>query len=446
MSLFKNIMGTFEKIMMPLASKLGANRYLNVIRDAFMLSFPLTIFGSMFVVLANLPFLDKIFSQESLNTFRSAINPAMEGTLFIATLFVVIGLGYHLSKSYGVDALFGAALALSAFLILTPFTLEHGSGPITGVIPLERLGAKGMFVGMFTGIFATEIYRKIIQKGWIIKMPEGVPPAVSKSFSALIPVFVTLTVFILIRIGFTMTSFGNIHDFIYTVVQKPLVALGSGVITTLIAILFIQVLWFFGLHGQIIVNSVLDPIWNTLSLENLEAFQKGMELPHIITKQFIETFTVGIGGTGMTLGVVLCLLMFTKSRQLKEVGKLSGPAGMFNVNEPLIFGLPIVMNPIILIPWVLSPIIVVAFSYFVMRVGIVPPPTGVAVPWTVPIFFSGILATNSVLGGVLQLVNLCIVTAIWFPFIKVLDKQYCLNENNHSDDLEMDLKAEFDNL
>ncbi|MGL5578161.1 MAG: PTS sugar transporter subunit IIC, partial [Fusobacteriaceae bacterium] len=305
---------------------------------------------------------------------------------------------------------------------------------------------KGMFVGMFTGIFATEIYRRVIQKGWVIKMPEGVPPAVSKSFSALIPVFLTLTIFILMRIGFTMTPFGNIHDFIYTVVQKPLVALGSGLPTTLVAIFFIQTLWFFGLHGQIIVNSVLDPIWNTLSLENLEAFQKGVELPHIVTKQFIETFTVGIGGTGMTLGVVVCILMFAKSRQLKEVGKLSGPAGVFNVNEPMIFGLPIVMNPLILIPWIISPIVVVAFSYIVMRLGIVPPPTGVAVPWTVPIFFSGVLATNSVLGGVLQLVNLGIVSAIWFPFVKLLDKQYCLNESIVRDDFEMDLKAEFDSL
>ncbi|MGL5578358.1 MAG: PTS cellobiose transporter subunit IIC, partial [Fusobacteriaceae bacterium] len=422
------------------------NRYLNVIRDAFMLSFPLTIFGSMFVVLANLPFLDKFFSPEALNTFRVAITPAMEGTLLIATLFVVIGLGYHLSKSYGVDALFGAALALAAFLILTPFSITVDGGTIAGVIPLERLGAKGMFVGMFTGIFATEIYRRVIQKGWVIKMPEGVPPAVSKSFSALIPVFLTLTVFILMRIGFTMTPFGNIHDFIYTVVQKPLVALGSGLPTTLVAIFFIQTLWFFGLHGQIIVNSVLDPIWNTLSLENLEAFQKGVELPHIVTKQFIETFTVGIGGTGMTLGVVVCILMFAKSRQLKEVGKLSGPAGVFNVNEPMIFGLPIVMNPLILIPWIISPIVVVAFSYIVMRLGIVPPPTGVAVPWTVPIFFSGVLATNSVLGGVLQLVNLGIVSAIWFPFVKLLDKQYCLNESIVKDDFEMDLKAEFDSL
>ena len=442
----KGIMGSFEKVMMPLASKLGSNRYLNVIRDAFMLSFPLTIFGSMFVVLANLPFLDKFFSPEALNTFRAAITPAMEGTLLIATLFVVIGLGYHLSKSYGVDALFGAALALAAFLILTPFSITVDGGTIAGVIPLERLGAKGMFVGMFTGIFATEIYRRVIQKGWVIKMPEGVPPAVSKSFSALIPVFLTLTVFILMRIGFTMTPFGNIHDFIYTVVQKPLVALGSGLPTTLVAIFFIQTLWFFGLHGQIIVNSVLDPIWNTLSLENLEAFQKGVELPHIVTKQFIETFTVGIGGTGMTLGVVVCILMFAKSRQLKEVGKLSGPAGVFNVNEPMIFGLPIVMNPLILIPWIISPIVVVAFSYIVMRLGIVPPPTGVAVTWTVPIFFSGVLATNSVLGGVLQLVNLGIVSAIWFPFVKLLDKQYCLNESIVKDDFEMDLKAEFDSL
>ncbi|MGL5427730.1 MAG: PTS sugar transporter subunit IIC, partial [Cetobacterium sp.] len=317
MSIVKKLMNSFEKTMAPLAKKLGENRYLNVIRDAFMLSFPLTIFGSTFVVIANLPFLDKVLKPETINVLKATINPAVESTLLIATIFVVLGLGYHLSKSYEVDALFGGALALAAFLILTPFSIQSEAGSLAGVIPLERLGAKGMFVGMFAAILSTEIYRSVIQKGWTIKMPDGVPSAVSKSFSALIPVFITLTIFIIVRIGFALTSFGNIHDFIYTVIQKPLVSLGSGIITTLIAVFFIQILWFFGLHGQIIVNSVLDPIWNTLSLENLEAFQKGVELPHIITKQFIETFTVGIGGTGMTLGVVICLLMLTKSRQLK---------------------------------------------------------------------------------------------------------------------------------
>ena len=137
----------------------------------------------------------------------------------------------------------------------------------------------------------------------------------------------------------------------------------------------------------------------------------------------METFTVGLGGSGMTLAVVIIMAFILKKKMYKDVGRLALGAGLFNVNEPVIFGLPIVLNATILIPWVLAPIVVTAFNYTVMAVGIVPAPTGVAVPWTVPVFFSGMLATNSILGGVLQLVDMVIVGFIWYPFLRMLDKQ-----------------------
>jgi cellobiose PTS system EIIC component len=205
-------------------------------------------------------------------------------------------------------------------------------------------------------------------------------------------------------------------------VQAPLVGLGGGLPATLIAVFFIQILWFFGLHGQIIINSVMDPIWNTLSLENLQAYTSNGELPHIINKQFIEVYLVGAGGTGMTLAVLVAILLFMKSKQMKQVGKLGIGPGIFNVNEPVIFGLPIVMNPLILLPWIIAPMIVTVVSYTAMAIGLVPPPTGVTIPWTVPIFISGFLATNSIAGSLLQLVNVLIVFAIWFPFLKFIDR------------------------
>ena len=146
-------------------------------------------------------------------------------------------------------------------------------------------------------------------------------------------------------------------------------------------------------------------------------------MPHIISKSFMETFTVGLGGSGMKLAVVIIMAFILKKKMYKDVGRLALGAGLFNVNEPVIFGLPIVLNATILIPWVLAPIVVTAFNYIVMAVGIVPAPTGVAVPWTVPVFFSGMLATNSILGGVLQLVDMVIVGFIWYPFLRMLDKQ-----------------------
>lgn len=427
----------FEKLsryLVPIAGKLNNSRYLTVLRDAFMLSFPLTIFGSIFVVLTNLPFLNKLMSEEAIATFRDMFGIASSSTMGIMSIFVVFGIGYYLSKSYEVEAVFGGAIALVSFLILTPFMLQPEAGQaVTGVIPVDRLGAKGMFLGMITAFVSAEIYRKIVQKNITIKMPPGVPPAVAKSFAALIPAFLTLTVFLVINILVTQVFNTNMHDVIYKAIQAPLVGLGSGIIPTLIAILLIQILWFFGLHGQVIINSIMDPIWNTLQIENLDAYTAGKPIPHIISKPFMEIYTVGMGGTGMTLAVVLAILFFMKSKQMKQVAKLGLGPGIFNVNEPIIFGLPIVMNPLIIVPWILSPMIVTLVSYFAMASGLVPPPTGVTVPWTVPVFINGIMATNSLAGGLLQLVNMAIVFVIWFPFLKVIDRVNVKKEKDEMD-------------
>ncbi len=407
-----------EKIM-PVAAKLGENRYLTVLRDAFMLSFPITMFGSIVVVLNNLPF----FNDATKGTLNHLFSNGQSATMGIMSIFVTFGIGYYLSKYYKVEAIFGGAVALSSFLILTPFflILENGE-QVEGVLALDRLGAKGMFIGMIAAFIATEIYTKFVRKGLVIKMPDGVPPAVAKSFAAMIPAILTLTIFLLLNAGVIGLFNTNLHDVVYEVIQKPLVGLGSGLPATLIALFFVQFLWFFGLHGQILVNSVMDPIWNTLMLDNLEAYKAGLPLPHIITKPFMEIFTVGMGGSGMTLIVVILMAFAMKSRQLKDVGRLALGPGLFNVNEPVIFGMPIVLNAAIFIPWLIAPLIVTTFNYLVMAAGIVPAPTGVSVPWTVPIVINGILATNSILGGILQLVDIVIVGMIWFPFLKLVDR------------------------
>lgn len=407
-----------EKIM-PIAAKLGENRYLTVLRDAFMLSFPITMFGSIVVVLNNLPF----FNDATKGTLNHLFSNGQSATMGIMSIFVTFGIGYYLSKYYQVEAIFGGAVALSSFLILTPFflILENGK-QVEGVLALDRLGAKGMFIGMIAAFIATEIYTKFVKKGLVIKMPDGVPPAVAKSFAAMIPAILTLTIFLLLNAGVIGLFNTNLHDVVYEVIQKPLVGLGSGLPATLVALFFVQFLWFFGLHGQILVNSVMDPIWNTLMLDNLEAYKAGQPLPHIITKPFMEIFTVGMGGSGMTLIVVILMAFVMKSRQLKDVGRLALGPGIFNVNEPAIFGMPIVLNAAIFIPWLIAPLIVTTFNYLVMAAGIVPVPTGVSVPWTVPIVINGILATNSILGGILQLVDIVIVGLIWFPFLKLIDR------------------------
>lgn len=437
----------FRDPLMKLGEKFAQNKTLQILRDAFMLAFPLTIFGSITLVIANFPFLDKILGEQGAATLNALLGPASTATMSIATVFTVLGIGYYFSKDRKCDPIFGAAISLAAFIMITPMEVEHvledGTAVMVGsVLAIDRLGARGMFVGMLAAFLAAFLYCWITKKNWTIKMPASVPPAVSKSFSALIPACLTLTVFLAVRIGFTFTPWGNIHDFIYELVQAPLTSLGSSLIATLLAIFSIQILWFFGLHGQIIVNSVLDPIWNTLTMENLMAFQAGEALPNIVTKQFIEIFTVGIGGSGMTLAAVIILAFFCRSRQLKQMGRLALPAACFNINEPIIFGLPIVLNPTILIPWILAPVINVCIVYFAMATGLVPLTTGVTVPWTTPIFLSGMLATNSWQGGVIQLVELAVVFVCWLPFLKALDRTALQSDIQEEDDSVFDLGDE----
>lgn len=414
-----NIIDKLAESLTPFAAKLGNNRYLTVLRDAFMLAFPLTMFGSIVVVFNNLPF----FPDELKGTLGTLLGNGQNATMSILTVFVAFGIGYYLTKSYDEDGVFGGVVALASFLILTPFNFLTAEGTeVAGALTTDRLGAKGMFIGMLAAFLATEIYVRITKKGIKITMPDGVPDAVSRSFSALIPAISTLTAFLLINAAVVGLFNTNLHDVIYTFIQQPLTGLGSSLPATLLALFLIQILWFFGLHGQVIINSVLDPIWQTLSLENLAAYEAGQELPHIITKSFMDTFTVSLGGTGMTLMVVILMAFIMKSKQLKEIGKLGLGPGIFNVNEPVIFGLPIVLNASMVIPWVLTPLVVTVFNYFMMASGIFPATTGVIVPWTMPLFFSGMMATNSIMGGILQLIDVVIVAAIWFPFLKVQDK------------------------
>ncbi|MFW3497778.1 PTS cellobiose transporter subunit IIC [Aerococcus viridans] len=414
-----NIIDKLAESLTPFAAKLGNNRYLTVLRDAFMLAFPLTMFGSIVVVFNNLPF----FPDALKGTLGTLLGNGQNATMSIMTVFVSFGIGYYLTKSYDEDGVFGGVVALASFLILTPFNFLTAEGvEVAGALTTDRLGAKGMFIGMLAAFLATEIYVRITKKGIKITMPDGVPDAVSRSFSSLIPAISTLTVFLLINAAVVGLFNTNLHDVIYTFIQQPLTGLGSSLPATLLALFLTQILWFFGLHGQVIINSVLDPIWQTLSLENLAAYEAGQELPHIITKSFMDTFTVSLGGTGMTLMVVILMAFVMKSKQLKEIGKLGLGPGIFNVNEPVIFGLPIVLNASMVIPWVLTPLVVTIFNYFMMASGIFPATTGVVVPWTMPLFFSGMMATNSVMGGILQLIDVVIVAAIWFPFLKVQDK------------------------
>jgi PTS system cellobiose-specific IIC component len=260
-------------------------------------------------------------------------------------------------------------------------------------------------------------------------MPKTVPPTVSRSFTALLPGIVIIVFFMLVRLAFAFTGWSDLATFVQSVLKKPIELAGSSYLGTVFACLFEHLLWSFGIHGSSIMTAVMEPIWISNAGANLEAFKAGAKtLPNIVTYSFYEN-GVWIGGSGATLSLVVYMLVFAKSKLVKQIGRLAIVPGIFNINEPVVFGLPIVLNPFLMIPYILAPICVTTVSYFGTLAGIFPYTTGVIIPWTTPYFISGYLMTGgNIMGVVAQLVCFAVAFVIWFPFIRVWDKKNYLSE------------------
>ncbi|MEG0275411.1 MAG: PTS transporter subunit EIIC [Coprobacillus sp.] len=420
----------FMSKMMPIADWIAQNRYLLSIRDGFMLAFPATMFASIAIILQNLPatFGFAEYIPEGINIFlNDFFGPIGNATMNISTLFIVFGIAYNLAKHYEQSALYAGGVALSSFLLLVPF----GSGDKGAFIGLQNLGAQGMFVGMVVAFLSTEIFCALEKANITIKMPSSVPTGIARSFTAIIPAAASLLVFNAIRYGFTFTAYGNVIDFVYNVLQAPIVSLGATLPATILVIIFTQIFWWFGIHGTLVVNSVVDPIHAALSLENYNAYLAGIDRPNIICTTFMGCFAT----TGIILGIALASILFiAKSKRLKSTMQLVATPAVFNISEPITFGLPIVLNPVILIPWILAPVAMVTTSYFAMYFGLVPKPIGATVVWSTPMLLSGWLATGSITGALLQLFNVALTTVIWFPFLKALDKGYLKDEEQEEQD------------
>lgn len=435
-----SLMDTFESKLMPIAKYISTNKYLMAIRDGFLVSMPLLVVGSIFMLISNFPVQAWINLLSNTNIAGTSISSYFSNitnaTFSIMAIFVVIGIGYNYAKEEKVSPIFGAAVAILSWFILMPFTTEYipeGSSTAIEVasIPLQWVGSKGIFIGIFCAFISVRIYKWVEDKNWTIKMPSGVPPTVGQSFAALFPIAMVIIVFFLIRVLFSLTSWGNAFDFVYKILQMPLQKVGDTLGAMLGIYLFAHILWFFGIHGTNITDSVFRPILYALSAENLAALQAGNPLPHIINSQFQDLFAT-YGGGGSTLSLLIIMLFFCKSKRIKQLGKLAIVPGIFEINEPIIFGLPIVLNPIMAVPFILTPMVNILISYITMRIGIVPICNGVIMPWTTPPIISGFLSSGWQ-GAVLQIFLIALGALIYYPFIKVVDKQYLKDESEDSD-------------
>lgn len=420
----KKLNEVIEEKLLPVAAKLGSNKILISIRDGITLSMPLIIIGSLFLIIASFPI-------KAWTDWLTAVGidgylwKGVDSSFGLMGLIASFGIANSLARQNKVDGISAGIIALSSFVVVTPFvSSETGAG-----IPVGYMGSKGLFVAMVLGIVSALIFSWFIKKDVRIKLPDAVPPAVASSFSALIPGAVIITLWLVVFGILDRVSIGNIHDLLLKVLGGPLGLLGNNIFGTLIAILLNSLFWMVGIHGGNVVNSILKPIWLMNSDANRLVFQADptAQLPHIITEPFIDNF-VYMGGGGATIGLVIVIAIIARRKRASQLTKAMVPLtltpGIFNINEPAMFGLPIVMNFSLLIPFVLAPMANAIISYSAMASGLVATTTGIAVSWTMPPILSGFLTTGgSISGAILQIVCIVVDVAIYWFFYQAVEKR-----------------------
>lgn len=424
-----------ERILAPLAVKLGNNRELIAIRDGFLVSTPLLIVASIFLVVANFPipgyseFVAQLFGQG----WEGHLDPIINATFSCVGLLGAVGIGYSYGKQLNTDAIAAGAVSLVSFLILAPQVhsnfVDSATDKVFKGFAFGNLGSAGLFIAMISALLAVRIFTFVKDKGWVIKLPDGVPPAVTASFAALVPSMFVMFFFLLVNILFSLTSYGYAHNFIYQILQAPLMGFGQSVVFEPIYQFLSTLFWFFGINGPAVTNTIFSPIHLALTTENLEAFHAGLPLPNIFTGPFGDFFG-NFGGGGSTLSLVLLMVFAGKSERMKKLGRLSILPGIFGINEMVIFGLPVVLNPVILVPFLFVPLMNTVLATLATMAGIIPYTTGAALPWTTPLFFSGWLSTGSIVAGLFQIFLVALGCAVYYPFFKVLDKQYLQDETS----------------
>jgi PTS system cellobiose-specific IIC component len=288
---------------------------------------------------------------------------------------------------------------------------------------MEWLGAAGMFSAIIISIVTVKLYTYIVKKGWTIKMPESVPPFIKDSFASVIPGVIITSIFLIISAIFTNTQYGSMHGFIYNMFQIPLQNLGGNFGALIIVSIISQVLWVMGVHGSMVALSVMSPIWRVLDTAQLTAYSAGNPLPNIIGMNFYRVFTFG----GTVLGLAI-LMLRARSVRFKTLGKLSIIPALFGITEPIIFGTPLVLNPLLAIPFIFGNVISLILAYIATLAGFLPKLTGISVPTGVPVGVQGL-----VMGGwriaVFQLVLVLLSIALWYPFFKITDNKALKEEN-----------------
>lgn len=420
-----------EKHFVPIAAKIGSQKFLVAIRDAFIAIMPITMAGA-FSTLLNVFFRD-LPTEWGWTGFVEAMQPVITvngnvwwGTLAVLSMCFVFALGYQLSKVYRTPPLAGGLIAFASFIAVTPQSIEVTSeaGEVIsawGNLNWTLLDARGLFTALFIGFFSTIIYAKLMNRNITIKLPDTVPPAVSKAFASIIPGIVAIYLSGILAFIVSSLSGLSIGELILKYVQMPFLGLSQGLVAVLIIVLAVQLFWFFGLHGTNVLGPILDGVYLSATAANNSAYMMKESFEYLWTRGSFDAY-VWLGGAGCTLALIIAILIVSKREDSLAVAKLSLPMGAFNINEPVVFGMPIVLNPIYFIPWIIVPIILTLIAYGATAIGLIPPVFN-AVPWIMPPVLYAFFATggNLIAAGV-ALLNLVIAISIWSVFVIIANK------------------------
>lgn len=413
----------FERYFVPPLGALASNVYLQAIRDAFILfTLPLILAGSLFLIVANppLPVLASLIAP-----YQSAILVPFQLSFGLMALFLAFGVAYSLAQYRRTEAVQPGLLAMVLFLIATLPVTDLTKLTLGDILPY--LGGQGLLVGIVMGILSTEVMRFFRASSLTIRLPKTVPANVKRAFEALVPAFVLITVIWLLEWFISSHTFmdmsANTHkltQYQYTIpillmrVFEPLVLVQDSYPAALLEIILMMLLWSVGIHGMNVVMAIALPFW----LSTITANTAGAH--GIVTEPFFHIFT-HLGGSGATWPLVIYMLR-SRSAQLRTVGKVAlGPA-IFNINEPVTFGVPMALNPLMMIPFIFVPVIIVTVNYLAFALGLVHVPV-LMQPFTVPVGISGFIATGGDIKGILlQLVNLAISALLYYPFFKAWER------------------------
>jgi len=434
-----SVISRFEQVMMPLANKISGNRYLLAMRDAFSMLLPFIIVGSFFGIIewVVLDPWGTIMGEDGLNLGQALTGlsgEAYKASGFVAVMqmlqglcnnVVTVGFGifsfllvaafsYRLGGIWGGDKFATALTSMGAFIIMTPQQVTGKAGDVMGAFSLDYFGNKAVLTSIIVATAASWLFVKLSKNEKIrIKMPDTVPPAVSKSFAVLVPVFITLSLFTVFATILSQAQFLDkkaLNDLIYAVIQAPLMGFSQGIGFSILYQGIVWFFWWFGIHGHNVTAAIQNMVYMPAQLAN----QAG-DAAYIFSNGFFEAGLMHI------MGLLIAIFLFSKRDSWRAVAKLGFPAMLFNIQEPIAFGLPIVLNPILLVPYILAPLANTVVGWLAISAGLVPVFKYV-VPWTMPLFFGGTIGTGSVMGGVLQLVWLLMDIVIYAPFVIAANK------------------------